>query len=207
MDLAGLRDRISVVFQDYMAYELSAAENIAVGDLARAQHVRPWWRPPGGPGIHDALEALPKGYDTLLTRSYFDLADPDEPADRRAAVGRAVAAARAGPGLPAGRPRPAILDEPSSGLDAEAEHQMHGSLRADRRGRTTVLISHRLNTVRDADQIVVLADGVIAEQGSHDALMAARHLRPAVLAAGPRLHRRPGRRRAQSAILSGSGHD
>lgn len=64
-----------------------------------------------------------------------------------------------------------ILDEPSSGLDAEAEHDIQLRLRESRQGRTTVLISHRLNTVRAADHIVVLADGVSIEQGDHDALM------------------------------------
>ena len=65
-----------------------------------------------------------------------------------------------------------ILDEPSSGLDAEAEHEIHASLAAERRSCATVLISHRLNTVRDAEHIVVLSDGVISEQGGHEALMA-----------------------------------
>jgi ATP-binding cassette, subfamily B, bacterial len=80
------------------------------------------------------------------------------------------------------RPRPGflrdsvdllILDEPSSGLDAEAEHDIHQRLRRHRLGQTSVLISHRLNAVRDADVIVVLDDGEIVEQGSHDDLLAA----------------------------------
>ena len=66
-----------------------------------------------------------------------------------------------------------ILDEPSAGLDAEAEHDIHARLRRHRAGQTSVLISHRLSAVRDADVIVVLADGRIVEQGSHDELVAA----------------------------------
>ncbi len=66
-----------------------------------------------------------------------------------------------------------ILDEPSAGLDAEAEHEVHASLRRYREGQTCLLISHRLNTVRDADRIVVLSDGRIVEQGDHEELMAA----------------------------------
>jgi ATP-binding cassette subfamily B protein len=66
-----------------------------------------------------------------------------------------------------------ILDEPSAGLDAEAEYEVHSSLRRHRDGATSVLISHRLGTVRDAHLIAVLADGRVAELGSHDELIAA----------------------------------
>jgi ATP-binding cassette subfamily B protein len=66
-----------------------------------------------------------------------------------------------------------ILDEPSSGLDAEAELAIHHRMRALRDGRTSVLISHRLSTVRDASLIYVVADGQVTEQGTHEELMAA----------------------------------
>jgi len=172
IDLAGLRHRISVVFQDFMAYELSAAENIAVGDLGRAGSRQSLTAAARRAGVHDVLATLPKGYDTLLTRTYFDLADRDNPetgvllsGGQWQRLGLARALLRADRDL-------LILDEPSSGLDAEAEHQIHASLQEDRRSHAMVLISHRLNTVRDADHIIVLADGVISEQGSHGALMA-----------------------------------
>jgi ATP-binding cassette subfamily B protein len=172
LDLSELRDRISVVFQDFMSYELSAAENIAVGDLRRAGDDGALTAAARRAGIDQALAALPDGYRTLLTRTYFDLADRDDPrtgvllsGGQWQRVGLARALLRTGRDL-------LILDEPSSGLDAEAEHEIHRSLRASRDGRTTVLISHRLNTVRDADHIVVLADGTISEQGTHEALMA-----------------------------------
>src|ERR1022692_4415575 len=110
-------------------------------------------------GVHDVLVTLPKGYDTLLTRTYFALADRDNPATgvllsggQWQRLGLARALLRADRDL-------LILDEPSSGLDPEAEHQIHASLQTDRRSHATVLISHRLNSVRDADHIVVLADG------------------------------------------------
>jgi ATP-binding cassette subfamily B protein len=64
-----------------------------------------------------------------------------------------------------------VLDEPSSGLDAEAEHEIHQRLREHRRGRTSLLISHRLSTVRDAGTIAVLDGGTVVERGSHAALM------------------------------------
>ena len=172
MKVTELRDRISVVFQDYMAYELSATDNIAVGDLTLADQTEALAAAARRAGIHDALAVLPKGYDTLLTRTYFDLADKNDPQTGVLLSGgqwQRLALARAF--LRSERDL-VILDEPSSGLDAEAEAGIHRSLRGERRDRATVLISHRLNTVRDADHIVVLGDGVISEQGDHDTLMA-----------------------------------
>jgi ATP-binding cassette subfamily B protein len=74
-------------------------------------------------------------------------------------------------GLMRGERELLILDEPSSGLDANAEHEIHTRLRKLRRDRTSLLISHRLSTVRDASTIVVIADGVVTEQGTHNELM------------------------------------
>jgi ATP-binding cassette subfamily B protein len=171
MDLAGLRDRISAVFQDYMSYELSARENIEVGDLSltgKDQLLAAASRA----GIHDTLMALPKGYDTLLTCMYFDQADKEDPQTGVLLSGgqwQRVALARA---LLRGGRDLVILDEPSSGLDAEAEYEIHAGLRAHCEGKTTMLISHRLNTVKDADKIIVLANGMVAEEGSHGELMA-----------------------------------
>jgi ATP-binding cassette, subfamily B, bacterial len=172
MDPAELRDRLSAVFQDYMTYELSAAENIAVGDVGRSPAPDLLHAAARQAGIHDTLAALPKGYQTLLTRTYFDRADKENPETGVLLSGgqlQRVALARAY--LRGGRDL-MIMDEPSAGLDAEAEHDLHRQLSLHRRDKTTVLISHRLNTVRDADDIVVLSGGVIAEQGSHDDLMA-----------------------------------
>jgi ATP-binding cassette subfamily B protein len=172
IDLTTLRDRISAVFQDYMTYELTAAENIAVGDLTLTPDDRLLHEAARQAGIHQALTELPKGYQTLLTRTYFDRADKDNPETGvylSGGQGQRVALARAY--LRGGRDL-MIMDEPSAGLDAEAEHEIHTQLSEHRRDRTTVLISHRLNTIRDADQIIVLSGGVIAEQGRHDALMA-----------------------------------
>jgi ATP-binding cassette, subfamily B, bacterial len=170
LDLNGLRDRISVVFQDYMNYELSAADNIAVGDLSQRCHADAIKAAARGAGIHDVIAALPHGYDTQLTRAYFDLADKDDPQTGVLLSGGqwqrlAIAQLRGARDL-------VVLDEPSSGLDAEAEHDIQVRLAGDRASSATVLISHRLNTVRDADHIVVLSDGAVAEQGTHATLMA-----------------------------------
>ena len=171
-DLAALRQRMSVVFQDYMNYELSATENIALGDVDVDLDPAELTAAAQSAGIHDALLDLPKGYDTLLTQTFFDLADADDPQTgvmlsggqwQRLALARSFV--RAGRDF-------VILDEPSSGLDAEAEHEIHRGLREHRRGRATLLVSHRLNAVRDADRIIVLVDGVVTEEGDHTTLMA-----------------------------------
>jgi ATP-binding cassette, subfamily B, bacterial len=171
LDLAGLRDRISVVFQDYMTYDLTAAENIGVGDLDVAGRNDALIAAAQRAGVHDTLAALPSGYRTLLTRSYFDLHDKENPQTGVLLSGgqwQRVALARA---FLRGSRDLRILDEPSSGLDAEAEHEIHAGLAADRRNCATVLVSHRLNTIREADHIIVLSDGIVTEQGHHDALM------------------------------------
>ncbi|SCG59617.1 ATP-binding cassette, subfamily B [Micromonospora echinaurantiaca] len=172
-DPAALRERLGAVFQDFMPYDLSAGENIAVGDLAARDDRARLRAAARHAGIDDALTALPRGYDTLLTRIFFDGPDRDDP---RAGVvlsgGQWQRIALARGFLRADRDL-LVLDEPSSGLDAEAEHDLHARLRRLRAGRTSLLISHRLNAVRDADSIVVLADGRIAEHGGHDELLAA----------------------------------
>ena len=172
MDLTGLRDRISVVFQDYMAYELTARENIAVGDLSLGRQDDSLMAAARLAGIHDVLAGLPKGYGTLLSRTYYEPEDTQDPGNGVLLSGgqwQRVALARSF--LRGGRDL-VILDEPSSGLDAEAEHEIHSGLRAHRAERTMMLISHRLNAIRDADNIVVLVDGEVGEQGDHSGLMA-----------------------------------
>jgi ATP-binding cassette subfamily B protein len=167
VDVAALRDRIGAVFQDYMTYELSAAENVGVGDVARLDDGARIEDAARRAGVHDVLAALPKGYQTLLTNAWYDEADRDDPTTGVVLSGgqwQRVALARAF--LRDDRDL-LILDEPTAGLDPEAEYELHHRLKRHRAGRTSVLVSHRLNTIRDADRIVVLADGVIVEEGTH----------------------------------------
>ncbi|WP_182897179.1 ABC transporter ATP-binding protein [Microbispora sp. H10830] len=176
LDPAELRSRISAVFQDYMEYDLTAAENIGLGDLAHLGDRDRIAAAARDAGAHEFVTALPDSYDTLLSRLFFQ-GDDQEDGDTGGETGvtlsggqwQRLALARAH--LRAGRDL-MILDEPSSGLDAEAEHRIHHSLRERRAGRTSVLVSHRLNTLRDADTLVVLADGAVAEQGTHEELIA-----------------------------------
>ena len=177
MDVAELRRRIGAVFQDFMHYDLTAAENIALGDidacgaaLGDRDRITAAARLAG---VDEMIGALPHGYDTMLSRMFVSEQDKDDPETGVVLSGgqwQRLALARA---FLRDKRDLLILDEPSSGLDAVAEHEVHTRLREHRHGRTSVLISHRLGAVRGADQIVVLDDGAIFERGTHDELMAA----------------------------------
>ncbi len=169
-DPAELRDRLSVVFQDYMCYDLTARENIGIGDLAAMASPGRMQRAARRAGVHDTIAGLPRGYDTLLSRM-FPEAEGDAASGlllsggqwQRLAVARALI--REGRDL-------LILDEPSAGLDAEAEHELHQTLSLFRQESTSLLISHRLGAIRQADAIAVLVNGEIGELGTHAQLMA-----------------------------------
>jgi len=169
-DPSDLRARMGVLFQDFMHYDLTARENVALGDLGNAEKPGAVEAAARLAGVHEMLGQLPNGYDTALTRIFVE--DGESPGVllsggqwQRVALARALLR----------RDRDLlVLDEPSSGLDAAAEYEVHTRLREHRRGCTTVLISHRLGAVRDADVIIVLSDGAVIEQGDHDTLMAAR---------------------------------
>ncbi|ONI76590.1 multidrug ABC transporter permease [Kribbella sp. ALI-6-A] len=170
LDPAELRKRIGAVFQDFMSYDLTAAENIALGDLTALEDSDRITAAATQADIHTVVEHLPNGYRTMLSRMFAD----DDGSDgtgvvlsggqwQRLALARAFL--RADADL-------LILDEPNAGLDPEAESELHGRISALRAGSTSVLISHRLGTLRDADLIVVLDDGAITETGTHTSLLA-----------------------------------
>ncbi|MFC4947010.1 ABC transporter ATP-binding protein [Pseudonocardia sp. GCM10023141] len=167
-----LRRRLGVLFQDFMEYDLTAAENIGIGDLAALHDHERIGRAADAAGIATKIDSLPRGYDTLLSRIFFkesDKADPEKGVVLSGGQWQRIALARTF--MRSGREL-LILDEPSAGLDAEAEHRIHQRLRMHRKGRTSVLVSHRLSAVRDADRILVLAAGRVREEGSHASLMA-----------------------------------
>jgi ATP-binding cassette subfamily B protein len=173
MDVTELRRRIGAVFQDFMHYDLTAAENIALGDIDALGDRDRITAAARLAGAHEMVDALPNGYDTMLSRIFVSQQDKDDPDTGVVLSGgqwQRLALARA---FLRDKRDLLILDEPSSGLDAVAEHEVHTRLSEHRRGRTSVLISHRLGAVRAADRIVVLDDGAIAETGTHDELIAA----------------------------------
>ncbi|MEU9338865.1 ABC transporter ATP-binding protein [Streptomyces sp. NPDC048290] len=175
-DAADLRRRIGAVFQDYMHYDMTAAENIALGDLSALDDAARLRAAAHHAGIHATISELPRGYATVLSRMFFMTSDTEENGPRTGVTlsggqRQRLALARA---FLRDRCDLMILDEPSAGLDAVAEHEIHRSLTRHREGRTSLLISHRLGTVRGADRIVVLSDGKVVEEGDHAGLLAVR---------------------------------
>ena len=168
-----LRARIGAVFQDYVMYDLTAAENIGLGDVEAIEDRSRIEYAAQRAGADSIVAGLAHGYDTLLSRMFFSESDKDDPATGvylSGGQGQRIALARA---MMRDQCELMILDEPSSGLDPNAEHEIHQQLRAHRLGRTSLLISHRLGGIRDADKIVVLDQGGITEQGTHNQLVAA----------------------------------
>ncbi|PTL75548.1 ABC transporter ATP-binding protein [Vitiosangium sp. GDMCC 1.1324] len=172
LDPRALRLRMAATFQDFMTYDFSAAENIGLGDAAHLQDEERIRAAAALAEIDGTLEALPSGYQTLLSRVLTD-----EGAGNAAGVSlsggqwQRLALARS---LMRQDVDLLVLDEPSSGLDAGAEYRIHQTLQRHGAGRARLLISHRLSALRSADTIAVLSEGRITEQGTHDELMAAR---------------------------------
>jgi ATP-binding cassette subfamily B protein len=164
-----VRARISAVFQDFMQYDLTVAENVALAAVDSAEDGRRVATAADLAGVHDAVTRLPRGYGTTLSR-VFAAADDDADTGVTLSGGQwqGVALARS---LLRDTPDLLILDEPSSGLDAGAEYDLHERLARHRVGRTNVLVSHRLSAVRDADLIAVLAGGRVVETGDHGSLI------------------------------------
>ncbi|MEU6769525.1 ABC transporter ATP-binding protein [Streptomyces sp. NPDC046853] len=173
MDPEAFRARMGAVFQDYMEYDLTVRENIGLGDLSAMEDFSKVRHAAIRAGLHEKLDSLPRGYDTLLSRMFFSESDKENTETGVVLSGgqwQRLALARA---LLRDDRDFLVLDEPSSGLDPEAEHEIHQTLAMYRKGRTSLLISHRLGAVREADHIAVLEGGCVTESGTHDELMAA----------------------------------
>jgi ATP-binding cassette subfamily B protein len=161
MRVDDVRNRFSVVFQDYAKYYLTARENIWLGNVTL---------PLDSPAIPEAarrtgadavIQALPHGYDTPLGRQFENGVDLSIGQWQKLALARAFL-----------RDTPFIvLDEPSAALDPRAEAEVFDHFHELASGRTAIFISHRLSTVRRADRILVMVDGRIAEAGAHEELV------------------------------------
>jgi ATP-binding cassette subfamily B protein len=160
-DTAALRREIGVVFQDYLCYELTAADNIALGSADRTMDESAVATAATRAGVHEAILRLPHGYATQLGRHFEGGMELSIGEWQKIALARAFTRDS----------QILILDEPTSALDPEAEYELSKRFFDLAEGRTAIVISHRLSTVRMAEQIHVLDRGRIVESGSHDELM------------------------------------
>jgi ATP-binding cassette subfamily B protein len=161
-DPDGLRKQISAMFQDYVTYQGTAAENIGLGDLDHVEDRARIEDSARRAGADERIERLPAGYDSPLGRWFNEGVSLSGGEWQKIALARAFM--RHAPIL--------VLDEPTSALDAQAEYDLFTRLRELAKGRTTLYISHRFSTVRQAEKILLMADGKLAEQGTHEELMA-----------------------------------
>ncbi len=156
-DLEQWRRRTAVVFQDFNRYNMTVAENIGLGNLERIQDEEAIRKAAEKAGIGGVVERLPKKYQTVLGKFFAGGSELSGGEWQKVAIARAFL-------------RDAeivILDEPTAALDVQAELEVFESFAELSKGKITFLISHRFSTVRMADRIVVLENGVISEEGTH----------------------------------------
>ena len=153
-----LADAVGVVSQETYLFHASVRENLRfakseatdeeIEEAARAAQ------------IHDTIAALPDGYDTVVGERGFRFSGGER---QRIAIARTILR----------NPPVLVLDEATSALDVQTERAVGDALERLAEGRTTIVIAHRLSTVRDADQIAVLDGGAVVERGTHEELLAA----------------------------------
>lgn len=162
-----LRGRVAVIFQDFVHYPLSLRDNVGFGALERRSDIKLLEQAMVDAAGLTVLERLDHNWDTVLSHEYQGGTDLSGGQWQRVALARALAAVGAGA-------RVLVLDEPTAALDVRAEAELFDRFLDVTQGVTTVLVSHRLATVRRADRIVVLdgATGNITEDGSHEELLA-----------------------------------
>ena len=156
LNLHWLRSNVGLVSQEPVLFNMSVADNIRYGRPdASLEQVEEAAR---AANAHQFIEALPEGYSTMLGEGCIQLSGGQK---QRIAIARAIVK----------DPKVLLLDEATSALDAESERVVQDALDRLMVGRTTIIVAHRLSTIRDADNIAVVYKGHIVEQGSHDELM------------------------------------
>ncbi|MGY3211724.1 ABC transporter ATP-binding protein [Mucilaginibacter sp. HD30] len=161
-DLASLRQNIGIIFQDYLRYQMTLSQNIAVGNINEIANA-PLIKKAAQESLADALtEKLPGRYEQALGRRFNNGVELSGGEWQKVALARAYMKDS----------QVLILDEPTAALDARAEYDVFQRFAKLTQGKSAVLISHRFSTARLADRILVLNNGTILESGTHDELLA-----------------------------------
>lgn len=159
--LADLRQRVSVIYQDFASYYFSVAENIAIGEDKLEEKREAIQAAARKSGAADFIASFPEKYDQQLGRWFSNGAELSGGQWQKIALARAFFK----------EADLIILDEPSSAIDPLAEHEIFKQMREMAKDKILVLVTHRLYNLKIADQIVVLSEGKIVEQGTHESLM------------------------------------
>ncbi|MGE0471432.1 MAG: ABC transporter ATP-binding protein [Nitrospira sp.] len=160
--IADVRGAVSGIFQDFVKFQLSARDNIALGMRTSGADSFAIVQAAKQAGIHETIERLPNEYESLLGKLFDGGHELSIGEWQKVALARAILRDS----------QILILDEPTSAMDAKAEAELFERFHELAQGRTAILISHRLSTVKMADRIFVVDQGQIVEQGTHDELMA-----------------------------------
>lgn len=160
-DLSDLRSNISVIFQDFVRYDLTVRENIGFGNLSALTDDQRLKSAATKGGATKLIDRFPLGFEQVLGRRFKDCTDLSGGEWQKIALARAFVSDA----------QLVILDEPTASLDAQAEDEFFRRFRSGSTGAMAVIISHRLSTARIASKIIVLEHGKIREEGTHDELL------------------------------------
>jgi len=161
LDLHEWQGRIGALFQDFIKYQFTLKENIYFGNLEEKDNEKLLKEAISKSGVDKFLDDLPEKYDQVVGKMFEKGIDLSGGQWQKLALARAFF--RDAPIL--------ILDEPTSAIDAKAEYEIFEKVQSLQKDKTVIIISHRFSTVRNADRILVLDEGKIIEEGSHEKLM------------------------------------
>lgn len=162
-DVDALRQRIGVIFQNFVRYQFTVGENIGVGDVDSLNDTTRWQIAAQKGNAHNFIERLPQQFQTQLGKWFKSGQELSGGQWQKIALARAFMRTQADI---------LVLDEPTSAIDAQAEYEIFNHFRALTQNQMVFLISHRFSTVRMADKILVIENGEVVEQGTHEELLA-----------------------------------